>query len=113
MAVKQIVAGSTARDFQARLVTDEATPQAINPDTARLKGRSEQLHGSPIDVALTVGVSPDANLVSLSEFGNLVTQVMLDQRASALYTMWIEYVVNGKTDSTPAFQYEFVKEPQP
>lgn len=113
MAVTQIVVGSTARDFSARLVTDEPVPQAINPQSARLQGRSEQLHGSPIDVALAVGEAPDANLVSLDQFGNLVTAEILGHRASALYTFRVRYVVNGVVDYSPEFQYEWVREPQP
>jgi hypothetical protein len=111
MAVKQIVAGSTARDFSARLVTTATPALPINPTSARLQGKSEQLHGSPIDVVMAIGAGPDANLVSLAQFGNLVTMAILGNRSSALYTFKIKYVVNGFDDWTPAFQYEWVRQP--
>ena len=111
MAAKQIVVGSTARDFSARLVTTATPALPINPTSARLQGKSEQLHGSPIDVVLTVGSGPDANLVSLAQFGNLVTSAILGNRSSALYTFKIKYTITGLDDWTPEFQYEWVRGP--
>lgn len=108
---KQIVAGSTARDFSARLVTTATPALPINPTSARLQGKSAQLHSVPIDVPMVVGTGPDANLVSLAQFGNLVTMGLLGNRASALYTFKIKYVVGGLDDWTPEFQYEWVRQP--
>lgn len=111
MAVKQIVVGSTARDFAATLVkaADGVTP--INPTSANLQGRSEQLHGVQIDAALTVGTTPNANVVSLAEFGNLINVGNLGVRPSALFTFRIRYVLGTKVDYTPEFQYEWVRGP--
>lgn len=109
MAVKQIVAGATARDLAIRLVTTDTPALPINPSAARLQGRSDQMRGTVIDVAMTIGSGVDANLCSLAEFGNLVTVSLLGNRASALFTFEIKYTVNAKDDFSPRFQYEWVR----
>ncbi len=106
MAVKQIVAGSDARDLTITLVR-ASDGAALNVTTARLQGRSDELRSLAIDVPLTVA----GNVCTLAEFGNLVTPAMLGTRASALYTFEVVYTLGSpaKTDRSPRFQREFVR----
>lgn len=106
MAVTQIVAGSTARDIAITL-TKASDGSALSPASARLQGKSGDLSGSPVDVAMTVA----GNVVGYAEFGNLVTVAMLADGHSALYTFRVRYLIGTKVDYSPEFQYQWVRTP--
>lgn len=103
-----IVAGSEARTLEVKLVTTDTPPVAIQPTSARLQGRSEQLPLSPIDVAMVVGAAPDY-VCTVDDYGSLVTPAILGTRESATYTFEVYYVVNGEPDYSPRFVREFVR----
>lgn len=107
MAVTQIVAGSDGRDISITLVKASDGTALPTPASARLQGKSLDIAGSSVDAAMTVA----ANVVSYAEFGNLVQAIGLGNRPKALFTFRVRYVIAGKVDYSPEFQYEWVPGP--